>query len=182
MKIAVKRFTVSSVLILTLFTTIACEKESPDSELTSNFNFTTESYGCSSFVVYKFNTEKDATIAVIGKRENLNLSTSEQSFDLSSINENDLKVEIKKFADVAGSYYCDDVMGDDPEVLNSWRGKNGIVKIKIVEDNIGTNPAGKPEYRISVKLEDVDFEDANGEKVKINYLEFNDVYVGWLPG
>lgn len=161
-----------------LLTTSSCKKENIKPDL----NFTAESYGCSSFIVYKVNKDEDAAVAVIGNRDNLNLTTSEKSFNLYSVNANDLKVEIKRFKGNSKKFYCNDVPSEAGDIISTWTGKNGTVKIIITQDSIATNPLGKPEYKITVKLENMDFENENGKRMTIDNLEFKEVYVGWLPG
>lgn len=144
--------------------------------------FTGEAKGCSSFIVYKLNDSKDESISVAGDRDALNLTTDEKSFDLQTINTNDLKVEIKRFDSDASAYYCDDIADNDLEIISTWTGIKGTVKIQIVEDSIGINPIGEPEYIINVTLEKIDFQNNNDKKVSIDNIEFKEVYVGWLPG
>jgi uncharacterized lipoprotein YehR (DUF1307 family) len=166
-----------SLSIIFLFAT-ACDNE----EKTKNFDgqFSSESRGCGSFVVYKVNDTNDMAIAVIGSRESLNLSMTEQTFDLSKANANNLKVEILKFATKASLYYCDDVAGD--EITDKWVGKSGQIKIVITEDYIDDNPQFRATYKINVKIENVILENNDENKIIIGSLAFKDVTVGWSPG
>jgi hypothetical protein len=164
-------------LILAL-ASISCNKENKKPDL----KFTGEAKGCSSFVVYKFNGSINESIAVTGIRDSLNLTTSEKSFDLQTVNSNNLKIEIKRFDGDASGYHCDDIADNAPKVISTWTGINGTVKIQIVQDSIATNPQGKPEYKISVILEKVNFQNDNDKNVFIDNIEFKEVYVGWLPG
>lgn len=155
-----------------------CNKENIKPDL----NFTNDSYGCSSFIVYKTDKNKDDVIAVIGNRDALNLSKTEQTFDLKNVNQSNLKVEIKRFKGDASKYYCNDVASEAGDIISTWTGKSGTVKITIVQDSIAFNPQGKPEYKITIKIENVNFENGNEKEVTIDNLEFKEVYVGWLPG
>lgn len=166
-----------SLWSILLLLTMGCKKENIKPDL----NFTSESHGCSSFTVYKVNKDNEVAVAVIGNRNKLNLTTSEKSFNLNSINANELRVEINRFKGYAKSYYCNDVE-NAAELISHWPGKSGTVKIRIVQDSIGTNLIGGPGYKINVTIDNVAFENENEKKVSIDNLEFKEVLVGWLPG
>ena len=153
---------------------MGCKKENIKPDL----NFTDESCGCQSFIVYKINKEGDATLAVIGSRDNLNLSKTEQSFNLS----NDLKIEVKRFKGDAKKYYCNDVPSEAGDIISTWTAYQGTVKLQIVQDSIAFNSQGKPEYKINVTIENIEFKNNNDKKFSVDLLEFKEVYVGWLPG
>ena len=140
------------------------------------------SSGCSSFFVYKTgNTHHDNIgIAVMGNRENLHLSETEQVFDLSKTDQQDLKVEIKKLSSGSSGFYCDCVF--EGELLDTWIAQSGTVKIKIVQDYEGDPSAFEKPCTITVIIENVVLQNDKGSPVIINYMEFNDVGVGWLPG
>lgn len=163
---------------LTMLLTSSCKKEN----IKPNLNFTSTSYGCSNFIVYKVNKNEDAAIAVIGNREKLNLSTTEQTFNLTSVNPDELKVEIRRYKGNAGKYYCNDVPSEAGDLISIWNSKNGNVTIKIVQDSVGTNAVGKPLYIIDVKINNIEFENNNGRNISIDELKFENVNVGWLPG
>jgi hypothetical protein len=163
--------------IIFLFLTTTCEKKQENEEL--NLNFSSDSFGCSSFFVYKINETGNVGIAVGGSREGLNLSTDEQSFDLATHADN-LHVEMVKSPSLA-SYYCNDVIIDN-RIYGRWVGKEGLIKIKITEDNHDDSPFGEEYYRIDVTIEWVNLENAKGDKISIEHLYFNDVAVGPLPG
>jgi hypothetical protein len=137
--------------------------------------YSAESRGCSSFCVYKTNSESIA-VAVTGQSEKLNLSQTEQMFDLSKTDTQDLTVEIKKFTSGSQEYYCDCVF--EGEVLDTWTATTGTVKIKIVKDYDGHSPAFDKPYTISVKIKDVILENSLGSILVIDSMEFNEVNVG----
>jgi hypothetical protein len=141
-----------------------------------NLNFLPNSSGCGSFLVFKLNDTYDMAIAVSGNREKLNLSTTEQSFDLSSVS--NLRVEIEQYQGTSG--YCNDVIGG--KILDMWTGKSGKVKIRSTQDYTDAEPQIDATYKIDVSIENVSLENSKGEKLSIDFLDFKDVYVGWLPG
>lgn len=140
------------------------------------------SFGCSSFRVYKINYTgyNDIGIAVTGNREKLNLSETEQTFDLSKIDAQDLNVEIKKFASGSQGYYCDCVF--EGELSDTWTSVSGTVKIKIVQDYEGNPETFEKIYIINVILENIILKNDKENIIIVNQLEFKNVSVGWLPG
>ncbi len=168
-------------LLLLLPALLACE-DNAESFVIPETSFTEESYGCLSLTVYKINSANDATLAVIGDRERLNLSSSESVFDLEEMDESALKVMITQLNKEAISYHCADFILEDQIVVDEWTGLSGTVKMTIIEDELATNPDGNPEYSVSVQLETLTLENANGDKIYLDEVIFSEVYVGWLPG
>jgi hypothetical protein len=152
-------------------------------EQASIFNMdSSPSSGCNSFLVYKMrsNGYNDIGIAVSGNREKLNLSKTEQIFDLSKTDVQDLKVEIKKFTLDSRGYYCDCVF--EGKLLDTWTSTSGTVKIKIAQDYEGNPSALEKIYTINVILENVVLKNDKGSTLIVEHLEFNDVVVGLLTG
>jgi len=140
------------------------------------------SLGCSSFCVYKLNNSghSDVGIAVVGNREKLSLSETEQIFDLSEMDVQDLKVEIKRFTSGSQGYYCNCVF--EGELLDTWTSVSGTVKIKIVQDYEGNPEEFENPYTINVILENIVLKNDKGHTIIVNRMEFSNVTVGWLPG
>lgn len=141
--------------------------------------FNTEAQGCSSFYVFKEDHEENILIEVQGSRDELELSQTEKEFDLTHPS---LRAAILKFDGPIGQYACDDVLGNEGEVISTWKAISGKALIKIEEDRIVVN-SWSVHYRISVKLLEPVFENEDGDQLPFNgIIEFNNVYVGWLPG
>ncbi|MDR2146576.1 MAG: hypothetical protein LBE91_08990 [Tannerella sp.] len=145
-----------------------------------HIEFASDSGGCGSFVVFKMNYENNMGVAVMGSREQLNLSKEEQTFDLSKTSSDILHVEIVKYIKLVSAYYCDDVAGDEIEDL--WTSTSGKVKIQIMQDFEDGLSIWDRIYIITVKIENIVLENSKGDKIKIDYLDFNNVRVGFLPG
>ena len=140
------------------------------------------SSGCSSFNVYKLgNNDYNAlSIAVTGNREKLNLSKTEQTFDLSKTAVQDLNVKINKFTGGSHGYYCDYVF--EGELLDTWTSVSGTVKIKIVQDYEGNPEDFEKIYTINVVVENAVLKNGKGNTMVVDRMQFNNVTVGWLPG
>lgn len=161
------------IFILIVFLT-SCSKEDELPEL----NFTDESNGCSDFMVYKINESNEVAVAVTGQRTNLALDSTVKSFDLSTLDANDLKVQVKRYKDFAGMCYCNDMIDEEIELISTWTSVSGNVSIQIVEDNTTLGYG----YVVDVLIDNVVLENENGKSFTLDHLNFLNVSVGWYPG
>ncbi|MEM6316654.1 MAG: hypothetical protein AAF960_03235 [Bacteroidota bacterium] len=134
--------------------------------------------GCSSFYVFKENRQEGLHLAVKGDRDELQLSEMAQVFDLKTA---DLTVELLKFEGEIGQYACDDVVGDEGTVEQTWVAAEGQATLQILEDSISVQ-SWETTYRLQVKLKNIRLTAENKDDVRIDEVLFEDVYVGWLPG
>lgn len=142
------------------------------------FSFNGSADGCSNFYVYKENQEKRLHLAVHGDRDKLGVDLTEKEFSLP--NEH-LTVEVLLFDGEIGSYACDDVANDQAMVVGTWTAISGTVSIQITEDSISVNP-WEMTYKMTVKLKEVQVENLGNSQAVVKDTEFEEVYVGWLPG
>ena len=91
-----------------------------------------------------------------------------------------LQVVVNQFDGFIGNYYCDDVVGDEGTILNSYSPISGSAEIVITQDSIFVND-WELIYEISVSLDNLIF-DVNGDEVEIKNNTFSNVRVGWFPG
>jgi hypothetical protein len=146
-----------------------------------NLQFPSESWGCASFIVYKINGANKTSIAVKGNRDKLDLSMTEQTFDLSKTDSDVLSVEIVRYDKLTNDgYYYDDVAGD--EITDRWTSTSGTVKVRIVRDYEDDLPDREKLYTITVRIENVILKNDKGDAVKADRLEFNDVQIGMMVG
>ncbi len=173
----ISNFILTCFCICLLF---ACNKEDSIPTINST-TFTSSAFGCSSFFVGQFSDNKKLALTVRGQREELNLDTTEQVFDL-SINTG-LDVKLTQFNKDATGYYCNDVIEEDgPEPIREWLAQSGTAFIQILEDSINVYD-WEVHFKISVKLEDVKlYNEEEDDTQTIESAEFIDVFVGWLPG
>lgn len=105
------------------------------------------------------------------------MSSTNQQFELPH---NNLIVSFNEFDGPIGNFYCDDVIGDEGEIINSYTAIAGTVEIQIVSDNIFVDPLGTT-YEITLQVRNLEFE-VEGISQVIEELILEDVFVGWLPG
>ena len=171
------KFLMACLLVSAL--TFSCNKDKVITDFTGS-TFTTQAGGCGTFFVYRFNVDEELAITVRGERDALNLSTDEQIFDLE--NTAGLDVAVLQFNKAASDSYCNDVIiNGAPQIINSWEGINGTVSIQITEDSIYFSEY-ELIYKVSIKVEEVEFIDSDGNTQEVDAVEFSNVNVGWLPG
>jgi len=168
--------TLKFLFLLTIPMFFGCEKSNV------NLNFNSNALGCHSFLVYQLNENRTTGIAVIGNRENLNLSETEQIFNLNEISTNDLRVEICTYNHDADSHYCSDYIIVDSEKLDTYTSVSGIVKVQIIKDIEENADFWHQYYFISVKIENIVLKNYEGKKIEISSMEFNNVMVNGIIG
>lgn len=142
--------------------------------------FTGPTKGCASFMVYQINEAGDRSLAISGDRQALELSTQLQSFPIATTD--NLQITLLAYEGDIDRYYCDDALGDEPQLLDRWDATSGQALIRIVEDNTGQAGPGQTLYTLSIELRDVRLRNAQGEVINIDHHVFDIVEVGWLPG
>ncbi|MEM1120374.1 MAG: hypothetical protein AAGJ18_07975 [Bacteroidota bacterium] len=134
--------------------------------------------GCGNFYLYKEAPQEKLHLLISGDRDELNLVTSEKTFDLDTPT---LEVQMLRFGNEIGNYACDDVANDQGEVIETWTAIRGKVILQITEDSISVDPVGVT-YRMTAKLLGMELENDQNEQIAIPEEVFEDVFVGWLPG
>ena len=145
-----------------------------------NIEFSGPVYGCADFNIQK---ESDSTNSRIALRINgspyqdLGLDSTFQSFSLPNP---DLDVKILEWDGLVGEQFCNDVIVNEPPILNSLSAVSGTIQLKI--SDLDTSDVFDT-YKISVILENIILNDSTeSEQVTISELILEDVFVGWLPG
>ncbi len=159
-------------LFLALATSLIVSSCGNNNGILDPISFENEASGCANFIVY---TQKDNySLTITGQTDTLDLGTDLKTFSLPS---EDLIVSINEFDRTIGNFYCDDVVGDEGEILNQHIATSGNVEISISQED----PQIGMIYQINVVLKDVEFE-IDESTMLYEELEFNEVTVGWFPG
>lgn len=175
----------SAMICCTLLGTQSCDSNTSIDNTSGvvsqqpTLDFSEKGRGCSSFIVYKYSSDQTVAISVSGSREGLNLSLQEQRFDIA--NNERLSVKIREFADRSNNFFCDDILGNEPQITRIWNGIDGQAEIVIIEDSVDVQPWQTP-YRLTVRLSNVILRNDAGETLTLETIDFTDVLVGWLPG
>jgi len=174
-----KLITTTSLLLIFTLVFLSCDQSSNENNSTTtpeSFVFDNDGSGCSNFLVYESN-DQFYTIHISGRRDSLGISTVPMVFDLPN---DQLQVVVNQFDGLIGNYYCDDVVGDEGTILNSYSPISGSAEIVITQDSIFVND-WELIYEISISLDNLIF-DVNGDEVEIKNNTFSNVRVGWFPG
>lgn len=172
-------FLMSSLFLSMAF--MSCN-ENDDTDTISTINFTGSSIGCANFNIYVFeNDESSQTVLSINgvSKEDLGLTVESKTFQLPDPK---LNIEISTWDISVASYFCNDVAIDPtPQKTDTWSLVSGTATLSI--SNVV--PSQIPEvdnYTIHVFLENLIFEDSEGDQIKMEDLDLQDISVGWLPG
>ena len=153
---------------------------SPAPKAPANISFQETGRGCGNIFVYKINKDDTAGISVSAKKEKLNFSSTEKTFEIGK--SDGLNVEILVGDKIARSY-CNDALDPDQPKSKKLIGKSGKATISI-SDIDETQPRWNRNYTATVILKDARFVEENGNDsvIIIDRLIFKDIKVGWLPG
>lgn len=131
------------------------------------------SVGCGNFIVYKLTEDNTEFVSVVLDVNSIELEPS-QAYAIGKADV--VKVTRKKYAGAIGATLCNDVMVEKPRELLEEIAREGIVEIRVSEDE--RKKAEKKEaYKATVILKNVVF-----ETMTIDYLRLENINVGWLPG
>ena len=136
--------------------------------------------GCSNFIVWVTNADKQRFLVIRGQKEQLGLSKAGDSATIQLENSTkaaDLQVDVYPRAG-GDKRYCTDVFDDQmPEKSATWKAVSGSITFTITsmadQDTI---------YLVTVSLANVIVESPNGTKESIPDKTFSDVRVGAVPG
>lgn len=153
---------------------------SPIPKVPASITFQEFGGGCGNIFVYKINNDDTAGISVSARKEKLNFSIDEKTFEIGKTD--GLNVEIL-IGDKIARLYCNDVVYPDQPKFKKLIGKSGkaILSISKIDES---QPEWNRNYAATVILKDVRFAEENGDTsdIIINELIFKDIRVGWLPG
>ena len=153
---------------------------SPVPKMSTSISFQETSGGCGNILVYKINDDDTAGISVSARKEELNLSTTEKTFEIGKTN--GLNVEIL-IGDKIAMLYCSDVLYPDQPKFKQLTGKSGkaIISISKIDES---QPEWNGNYTATVILKNVHFveESGNNSDITVDGIIFKDVRVGWLAG
>jgi hypothetical protein len=183
-----RRLTVSSLLVAALMLA-SCGRDSSQHSLLGTgtvrrltFQYVKEKEGgCNDVFFHKGSADGREILWVAADKKKLRLPRSgSKTFDLAEAADGltvavDLWPTAPRF-----SPYCNDIAPDNEKEV-TWHAKKGKVTITIGKP-VGPQDAGMRRYLASVRLEDVVFEDEEGNQATLPEEKITDVAVGWYAG
>jgi hypothetical protein len=143
-------------------------------------SITGESGGCGDFVAYRFN--QDRTLAVVITVDGDEFELSEEPTPIALGPEiTGVRVEVYRFEQPAGQYFCDDV-GGDPEPIAKWTVTDGSISII---RKTGPPPANlsNATHKISAVMQKAKItHSTSGTTADFGDVRLDDVWVGWFAG
>jgi hypothetical protein len=171
-----------SIIILSLFLFLSCDETTETEQQLEVLNFVGQTESFSNFSVYKLlnNDNLNVALKISGAgRETLNLSSEITTF---TIPNNDLLIEISEWDRSVSGSFSNDVLGERPIRLQTWSSISGTIKLSVSNIKILTTPPTFTYYDITIQLENVIFENIDGEQKTIESLNIENANVGWFPG
>lgn len=133
--------------------------------------FQGEKVGCGNFIVYKLSEDKTQFISI-----SLNASEIEFEDSFAKVDPQLIEIRWKKYDGDISPSLCNDLMMEKPELLNDQVSKSGNIEIRVNDSEKKKKDNNEP-YKVTVTLENVVF-----QGLVIDYLQIQNVVVGWLPG
>ena len=131
------------------------------------------STACGNFVVYKLTEDETEFVSLKVDMSSIDLVKT-QTYGIGKAEV--VSVFRKKYASSVSASLCNDVMIDKPELLLEEAASNGLVELSLTAENL-KKAKNKQPYHVTVIFKDVIF-----ESMVIDYLQLDNVIVGFLPG
>jgi len=171
-----------SLLLFIISLLFSCSNDDNESIiLPEELDFIGPTLGCGDFSIAQFLNEDNLNISLninsinFNGRESLNLTNESQIFSLPN---NDLDVGISVWNIPVNLDFCNDIAPlITPILINSWTAISGNLEISISNfDNVNMF------YDVTILLEDILFENDNGDQRFISNLILEEVTVGLFAG
>ncbi len=129
--------------------------------------------GCGNFVVYKLTEDEKAYISVSYVASAYQFKET-QSFEISV--GGGVKVRWKKFEESIRSSLCNDVRTVNLRPTLDQTAESGSVEVRIDQNSLSMAEDDKP-YEVTLVLKNIVF-----DGLVVDYLQIENVTVGWMPG
>ena len=139
--------------------------------------FTGETGGCGSFMVYRFNDDKTLAVEVRVDEKVFAVQDAPIEVEIAAGSKTAF-VEVLQFRRPAISYFCDDVGGDAPPIA-TWKAVSGRIAIERYEV-VPAVTAGDARHKVTVVLRNVRLRHVkSGQEATLSEVRIDDVLVGW---
>ncbi|MEQ9405549.1 MAG: hypothetical protein RIM99_18315 [Cyclobacteriaceae bacterium] len=136
--------------------------------------FSGDQVGCGNFIVYKLSEDGTQYISVALNAGSIELERS-QTYNIQ--NSNDLlEVTWRQFEGDVSSSLCNDLRTKRPEESINLVSGSGTVNVRLSEEELEKARKGEA-YKATLTLRKIVF-----EGLTVDYLQIENITVGWLPG
>jgi hypothetical protein len=181
----VRRLTAALLLIATLALT-SCDRNGSGGRQTGvrtpTFQYVKgQEGGCGDLFFHKGTGDRTEVLWVSADKKKLQLpEQGSKTFDLATAPDG-LTVAVDVWAAPPRfSAYCNDISADTRREA-TWKAKKGKVTITVVEPP-DKSKQGVGDYKASIRLEDILFEDDAGNQATLKEESITEVRVGWYAG
>lgn len=162
------------ISINALLITSCREKLDLQNELNSN-----QAQGCGEFGVYTFNDNNSLGIAVFGDSSALNLSQTEQTFNIEDLTSEELGIVVNEYKKNNGSFSCYNFGAESYKASHRYDAISGQVTIKINNPNVAVVDT-QFHYSLDISLSNIVFKHyLREETIDLLSMDFNDIVVGY---
>ena len=178
-------FKVFTLIIIGLFLSCSDNDDNVDNNITNpeDLDFTGQAFGCGNFFVVQFLSDDNlnTVLWVEGSgRENLELTSEIQDFSLPNDN---LNINIQLWDGPVNDLFCTDIaLPNQPVLLNTWTAISGNLRVSVSNVETDETISLSTFYNVTNTLDNVLFENENGEQILIESLSIEDVSVCFFAG
>ena len=140
--------------------------------------FTAKSLGCSNFQVYKPDSSQMEYLVVVSNGDSLGIDTIMKEYDISETHH--LSIRIDRYSNPSPDClpYCNDVRCENDSIVKVYTARSGTAQLFRTQKVKGVT---SDYYYINMRLENVRL-NSGEEEIYLKEVDFDSVFVGWLPG
>lgn len=162
------------LFLIIVVTVISCREKL---DINQEFD-TSTAEGCGEFGVYVFNDNKYLGLAVYGDSSALNLSESEQTFNIEDMEEGDLGIIVNEYRKNNAYFSCHNFASELMQVVHRYEAISGQVTIRVNQPLVAVVDT-QYHYSVDISLSNITLQHSlKDNTITLNSLEFFDVVVG----
>lgn len=135
--------------------------------------FDGDQLGCGSFIAFKLSADKRQVVSVAVNMTGIDVEPS-QNFRIGDTDV--VEVKWKVYDGDIGPSLCNDLIGQQPDLLEERIADGGLLEILVGEEEIKKQQRREP-YKVTLVIRRATF-----DELRIDYLKVEALLVGWLPG
>lgn len=162
-------------VVLAIVVMISCrEKLDLENELNAD-----QAEGCGEFGVYTFNDNNSLGIAIYGDSAALELSQTEQTFNIEDLTSDELGIVINEYKKNNGSFSCYNFAAESYKASHRYEAVSGQVTIKINNPNVAVVDT-QFHYSLDISLSNIVLKHyLKDNTIDLSSMDFVDVVVGY---
>lgn len=140
--------------------------------------FNTKSLGCSNFQVYKPDSSQMEYLVVVSNGDSLGIDTIMKEYDLSETHRLSIHIDSYSKPNPNCLSYCNDVRCENDSIVKVYTARSGTATVIRTQKVKGST---SDYFYMNIRLENVKL-NSGEEEIYLKEVDFDSVFVGWLPG